>query len=177
VDDQGIPRGTLFRLEYAFDRLGIERIRSQAVDSLSWECNETTAAQNLCRRADGVTRDIRVEVFRRDLEAKGFHRNRDLGVSFPGLMPVASTLAALLHDSAVQAVANGLGERIEFAIGVELDRLAGRVHGDEAVLAPSQVFVEISAQSGANFIVKQVIEQCHEFRAGHLTPSPFFLRK
>jgi hypothetical protein len=79
-----------------------------------------------------------------------------------GATPEASTLSTLIHDCAVQAIANRFREGIQFTICVELDRLASRVHCDEAMFAPGQVFVEIAAQGRADFVIEQIVEQCHE---------------
>jgi hypothetical protein len=77
----------------------------------------------------------------------------------------------------MQALAQIFREWVEFAVGVKLNGPPGGVHGDKAVLATRDMLLKVGAQASADVVIKQVVEQSHEFRAGHLTPSPFFLRK
>ena len=71
-----------------------------------------------------------------------------------------SAVAALGQDRVVQPFAQILRKLVQLVAAVDLDRLARRVQRDLAVLALTQMFLQIGAQRNRRILIEHVIELC-----------------
>jgi hypothetical protein len=88
---------------------------------------------------------------------------------------------AASHDGGVETFAE-IGRQVVDLVGtIDFNGFTGCIQGDFAMLATTEVLLQIGTHFGRNGVVNQIVEQRNEFSAGHFsTPvalGPFFLRK
>ena len=74
------------------------------------------------------------------------------------------------HYCGVEAIAEVVGEVVDFVGAVDLDGFAGGVEDDFAVTALVHVLFDFCARFGGDGVVNHVIEEGEEFGAGHFLP-------
>jgi hypothetical protein len=97
-----------------------------------------------------------------------------IGTSLHPIAVSSAALFAALHDRLVQALAQTHRHLVDLVGPVDLDCLAGGVQRDFAMVATTQMILQIGAHLGSHRVVDQVIEHCQKLSARHFSlPLPW----
>jgi hypothetical protein len=80
------------------------------------------------------------------------------------------------HDGCVEAFADGVGEFVYFVAAVDFDGLPRGAQRYLAVVASSQMLLQLGSGLRRDIVVNQFVEQRQKLCAGHFSPA-FFFRK